>query len=1110
MSSVNKLTSGALSSDQRFRLLVDSVRDYAIYMLTPEGYVASWNSGAQRFKGYLADEIIGQHFSRFYSAEDQAAGMPQRSLHIALTEGKFESEGWRIRKDGNRFFASVVIDPVRDDSGELVGFAKVTRDITERKAAQQALYESEQRFRLLVEGVTDYALYMLSASGEITNWNAGARRMKGYSPDEVVGTHFSRFYTEEERADGLPARALETAAREGRFEAEGRRVRKDGSTFWAHVVIDAIHDDLGGLTGFAKITRDITERRQAADALERERAALLQTKIAEHAFLLRLFEQAPGFVCFFRGREHVYELQNDAHARLAEYKDIIGKPVREALPELEGQGFFELLDKVFASGEPFVGQALPLRIEAAPGMPHEQRYIDFVYQPIVDPGGEVVGIFSQGNDVTERVLAQDALKRKQAELEALIAERTQALEDTRNALKLARELQGDKSYLLRLFEQAPGFISIVKDANHTFEIANKAYYQLVGHRDLIGKPVREALPEVTGQGFFELLDKVYTTAEPFVGHGIPVTIQKEAGAPLQTRYLDFIYQPIVGPDGKPAGIFVQGSDVTEQKIAQDEVKRYQNELENLVTQRTRALEETRTALLHAQKLESIGKLTGGVAHDFNNVLQIVGGNLQLLHAYIGKNEVAAKRLEAAVGAVERGARLSSQLLAFARRQPLQPIVANLGRVIRGTDELLRQALGEGVEIETVVAGGLWNTLVDPHLLENAILNLAINAADAMQAQGKLTIEIVNSALDDDYVMSQVDVAAGQYVMLAISDTGCGMTPEVLEKAIDPFFTTKAEGKGTGLGLSMVYGFVKQSGGHIRIYSEPGHGTTVRMYFPRSFDAEAEMPALSCGPVQGGTETILVVEDDIAVQTTVVEMLTSLGYRILKADNAESALSILKSGVSVDLLFTDVVMPGQLRSPELARQARLLIPGIEVLFTSGYTQNAIVHGGRLDPGVHLLSKPYRREQLARKLRHLLANQQQVALSKKPLAIPAMPDTTRPMSSVRHVLVVEDNLDAQQMACEIIVLLGHKAQGVTTAEDALKLLANGQFDVLFTDFSLPGMNGVELAKTAKRDRPDLKIIFASGYGDVIENTPEFPMIVLPKPYDLKRLQQVLEKI
>lgn len=346
-------------------------------------------------------------------------------------------------------------------------------------------------------------------------------------------------------------------------------------------------------------------------------------------------------------------------------------------------------------------------------------------------------------------------------------------------------------------------------------------------------------------------------------------------------------------------------------------------------------------------------------------------------------------------------------------------------------------------------------------------------------------------------------------MLAISDTGSGMTPEVMQRAVEPFFTTKPEGEGTGLGLSMVYGFVKQSGGHFRMYSEVGYGTTVRMYFPRSFAPETEVIVDFSGPVVGGTETILVVEDDIAVQSTVVEMLTDLGYSVLKADDAESALNILKSGIVIDLLFTDVVMPGQLRSPELARQAKLIIPGIEVLFTSGYTQNAIVHGGRLDPGVSLLSKPYRREQLARKVRHLLSNRQQVVASANAIVTLSDGNTVSPKSTRLRILVVEDNIDSQQMACEILAILGHKSQGVATAQEAIKLLANDRFDVLFTDIGLPDMSGVELAEKASADRPGLKVIFASGYHDAIITSAHFDPVILPKPYDMAQLISALEK-
>jgi PAS domain S-box-containing protein len=266
------------SDDGRYRLLVDAITDYAIYMLDTAGRVTSWNSGAQRFKGYEPQDILGEHFSRFYTDEDRAAGVPERALHTAITEGRFEAEGWRVRKDGSRFWAHVVIDPIRGEAGELVGFAKITRDLTERKAAEEALQRSQQQFALLVQGVTDYAIYMLDPSGRVSSWNAGAQRIKGYLPHEIVGEHFSRFYTEEERAQGVPERALKIAADEGRFEKEGWRVRKDGSRFWAHVIIDPIRNDDGEVIGFAKITRDITEKMQTQQALDQAREALFQSQ----------------------------------------------------------------------------------------------------------------------------------------------------------------------------------------------------------------------------------------------------------------------------------------------------------------------------------------------------------------------------------------------------------------------------------------------------------------------------------------------------------------------------------------------------------------------------------------------------------------------------------------------------------------------------------------------------------------------------------------------------------------------------------------------------------------------------------------------------------------
>jgi PAS domain S-box-containing protein len=641
----------AQSGEARYRILVEGITDYAIYMLDTAGLVTSWNRGAQRFKGYSEGEIIGQHFSRFYTEEDRAIDLPETALRTAREEGRFEQEGWRVRKDGTRFWAHVVIDPIRDPEGNLVGYAKITRDLSERRSAGEQLRESQEQFRLLVQGVTDYALYMLDLDGRVASWNAGAERIKGYTRDEILGHHFSRFYTEEEREAGVPSKGLQQAAAEGRWETEGWRLRKDGSRFWAHVVLDAIRNDAGELIGFAKITRDVTERKNA----ERE------------------------------------------------------------------------------------------------------------------------------------------------------------------------------------------------------------------------------------------------------------------------------------------------------------------------------LEQARGALFQSQKMEAMGQLTGGVAHDFNNLLTVIMGGLDTIARSKPSDMVRIRRaLEMSRHAVDRAAGLTSRLLAFSRKQALEPTPSDLNTLVRDMADLLHRTLGEQIELESVLSPRLWTVEIDQNQLESAILNLAVNARDAMTSGGKLTIETQNTFLDESYAVTDAEVRPGQYVVISVSDTGSGMSKSTLARAFEPFYTTKELGRGTGLGLSMVYGFVKQSGGHVTIYSEEGEGTTVKLYFPRHLSSaetlgeegnEPEYPAAS------EDEVVLVVEDNPEVRAFSVMSLSELGYRVLQAADAEAALSILRSDQRLDLLFTDVVLPGR-TGKVLADQSAIVRPGLKVLFTTGYSRNAIVHHGRLDAGVRLLQKPFTFDQLASRVRELL--------------------------------------------------------------------------------------------------------------------------------------------
>jgi signal transduction histidine kinase len=394
-----------------------------------------------------------------------------------------------------------------------------------------------------------------------------------------------------------------------------------------------------------------------------------------------------------------------------------------------------------------------------------------------------------------------------------------------------------------------------------------------------------------------------------------------------------------------------------------------------LTAEMRSREAAEARVRQTQKMEALGQLTGGVAHDFNNMLAIVIGSLDIAQRRLraGRSDVL-KQIDNAMDGARRAAVLTQRLLAFSRRSPLMPVVADVNALVGGMSELLRRTLGEPIELECVLAGGLWRTRVDPGQLESAILNLAVNARDAMPEGGKLTIETMNAHLDDDYAAAHAEVSAGQYVAVAVSDTGTGMPPEVIARAFDPFFTTKKTGLGTGLGLSQVYGFVKQSGGHVKIYSEPGQGTNVKIYLPRETAAGVlasvdGMPAPSLVPAGSPEEIILVVEDDDRVRGTTVSALRELGYTVRHAASGEQALGLLEDLPQVRLLFTDVVMPG-MSGRALAEEAARRHPGLKVLYTTGYTANAIVHNGIVDRGVELIPKPFALDQLARKVRSVL--------------------------------------------------------------------------------------------------------------------------------------------
>ncbi|UJR84544.1 response regulator [Sandaracinus amylolyticus] len=796
-------------------------------------------------------------------------------------------------------------------------------------------------------------------------------------------------------------------------------------------------------------------------------------------------------------RELRYVAANEAYLRItaSRLEDLIGRGIFEVFPHDPEQPDNDSarllrasLDRTLRTKRRDHLALIRYRVprETPEGVVLEERCWSATHTPILDAQGEVAYVLQHTSDVTElerlRAAAGQAISGTREQLEADVLARASAVQDTNVVL------EAERRRLRQLFRQAPGFMCVLGGPEHVFELANAAYLELVGARDVVGKTVRDALPEVAEQGFIELLDRVRSSGEPFVGDSVPVALAR--GGQVETRYLDFVYQPVIEADGTVSGIFVQGHDVTEERRAQDEVARYRDHLEELVAERTRALEQSEAALRQAQKMEAVGSLTGGVAHDFNNLLQVIAGNLALLAPDVAGDPRATRRLREAMSAVERGARLSSQLLAFARRQELEPEVVDLDRLMHDVEPLLRRAVGERIEIVRDVQPDLWRTFVDRNQLDNVILNLAINARDAMDGTGRLEISARNVTLD---ASTHPEASAGDHVLLAITDTGCGMTREVIERAFEPFFTTKAEGRGTGLGLSMVYGFVRQTGGHVAIESEPSRGTTIEVYLPRTDRIAESVRAAETASsvVRGGTETILVLEDDPAVRATVSDLLRDLGYRVIEAESGPRALEILQGRTPIDLLFVDVVVPGALRSHEIAERAEAMRPGLAVLFTSGYRDDTGANEALLRRRAHLVRKPYPRAELARRVRETL-------------------EARSRSGGAMRVLVVEDDDDSRELAGEMLAALGHEVQSAATGEQAREALRSARFDVLFTDVGLPDVSGVELARGAMRDQAELGVVLASGYGEQAREDDDAELaraVVLTKPYLPTQIESAL---
>jgi PAS domain S-box-containing protein len=825
----------------------------------------------------------------------------------------------------------------------------------------------------------------------------------------------------------------------------------------------------------------------------------------------RLFEQAPGFIIVMHGPDHVVEFINDAHQRIFDSAAWIGQPIRDAIPSLGGQGFFELLDQVYASGLLYEAVGAEVRYRRSPDSPEETRYLTFNYAPLLGDDGKIAGIFCEGFDATEQHTVGQALRHSEEQLrlatdaaeigmwdvdmvadvlfwpprvkamfgispdvpvsmadfynglhpddrEATVKAFAAACDPERRALydveyrtigkedgvirwiaAKGRGIFNEKAECVRVLgtaiditahKQAEAqriFMLELGDAlrHGSSDDALRAVSALMGRHFAVNRvgyghldPDEDVfdytvcwtdentvplLGRFPAQAFGAKIVGKLSAGETVVVEDLlqdalsDESLTRETAAKVDTRAILVVpfvragrLRTIVYLNSGPARRWAEEEiafmeevaertrQVIEKSEAEAALQALNATLEARVEERTAALRAAEDALRQSQKMEAIGQLTGGVAHDFNNLLTIVTGGLDMIRRQLPKlpPSDATARIERArdmsLEGVRRATVLTNRLLAFSRQQPLSPEVIDPNKLVAGIAELLRRTLGETVALETVLGGGLWRTEADTNQLESALVNLAVNARDAMPDGGKVTIETANAHLDSAYVTGLADpVTEGQYVMIAVSDTGTGMDRKTLERAFDPFFTTKEVGKGTGLGLSQVYGFVRQSAGHVKIYSESGHGTTVKIYLKRSRGQEepASEPVASHAAQAIGRERILVVEDDEALRDYSSDILRELGYQVTQASNAEEALKAFERG-AFDLLFTDVVMPGGMNGRQLADEAARRQPGLKVLFTTGYSRNAIVHQGRLDAGIQMISKPFAYDELAAKIRAVL--------------------------------------------------------------------------------------------------------------------------------------------
>jgi PAS domain S-box-containing protein len=644
----------------------------------------------------------------------------------------------------------------------------------------------------------------------------------------------------------------------------------------------------GNVIGLIGSSIDFTEQRAARDILARSQEALQ----SERNRLLQMYQQAPGLMAMLDGPDHIFSLTNPAYMALIGQREVIGKSVREALPEVAGQGFFELLDLVFENGEPYVASTARISLQRAPDLPLEERFLDFVYQPIFGAGGNPSGIFFQGSDVTERTLAEAALREREEQL------------------RLATDAAD-----VGLWD-----VDVVNDV-------------------LFWQPRVKALFGISSDVSVSMAD-FYAGLHPNDAAATAAAYSRAANPDVRATY-DVEYRTIGKEDGvirwvaaKGRGRFDENGrcvrmigtavDISERKRSETQILELNETLEQQVQERTAALLAAEDQLRQAQKMEAVGQLTGGIAHDFNNLLAGISGSLELLESRLteGRLSAAPKYIDAARGATRRAAALTQRLLAFSRRQTLDPKSVNVNNLVSGMTDLIQRSVGPTIALELVEGPCLWPTLIDPSQLENALLNLCINSRDAMPQGGCLTVTTANTWVESSEA-KRLDLPAGDYVALLVKDSGHGMPPDVISRVFEPFYTTKPLGQGTGLGLSMVYGFVRQSKGQIEISSEVGQGTTISIYLPRyAGGVEVEQASLVAEAAErvADDRTILVIDDEPTVRMTVIDVLEDAGYRTLEAADGPEGFEILRSSAIIDLLVTDVGLPGGLNGRQVADAA----------------------------------------------------------------------------------------------------------------------------------------------------------------------------------------------